>query len=202
MVYCVGLTGNIASGKSTAAAIFSKLGIVIINADEIARKLTAVNQASYKQISEYFGQEILLSDGQINRRQLRDIVFSNQEARQWLEKLLHPLIRKKIEDEITLCDSPYCVIEIPLLIDKINYPYLNKILLINAPIDVQVARVMTRDHCSKEQALAVLSTQADVKVRLKYADDVITNNAELNLFEQQVRKLHELYLEQARQSFL
>lgn len=132
MTYCVGLTGNIATGKSTVATIFKQLEIEVISADCIAKQLTTKGQAAYTEIAAHFGSEILAADGQLNRRSLREIIFADKNERLWLENLLHPLIRKGIEEQISLCKSAYCVIEIPLLVDKVNYPYLNKILLIAA----------------------------------------------------------------------
>lgn len=196
MIFCVGLTGNIASGKTTVSQIFAKLGVNIINADTIAKDLTVINQPAYKEIITHFGSELMLENGQLNRRRLREIIFSNAEERKWLENLLHPLIRHKIKEQIDLCTQSYCIIEIPLLTDKKLYPYLNKILVVHASEEVQISRVMNRDHCSKEQAKAILSTQPDMRVRLNNADDVLLNDFGLNELNNAVTQLHNKYLKE------
>ncbi len=194
MVFAVGLTGNIASGKTTAAKIFSSFGIEVINADRVSKELTAKNTPAYEQIIAHYGPHIVLENGELNRKRMRDIIFSNPDERKWLENLLHPLIRTHLEHRVNLCLTPYCVIEIPLLLDKKKYPYLNKILVITAPQKLQIARVMERDNCSKEQALAILSAQPAENLRLKSADDVIINAAGLDELKQNLEKLHQKYL--------
>lgn len=195
MVFAVGLTGNIASGKTTVAAIFSSFGIEVINADTVSRELTSLNTVAYKKIVNHYGANILLENGEINRRHLRDIIFTDSNERAWLENLLHPLIRTELARRVDACSSPYCIVEIPLLLDKTNYPYLNKILLITASPEVQIARVMERDQCSKEQAEAILSTQPDIKLRIQNADNVINNTADLKSLRNSLEKLHYQYLE-------
>lgn len=194
MVYAVGLTGNIASGKTTAAKIFSSFGVAIINADQVSRELTAKNTVAYKKIVDHYGPDIVLAEGELNRKRLRDIIFSEPNERMWLENLLHPLIRQELEDRVKLCSTPYCVIEIPLLLNKENYPYLNKILVITAPQNIQISRVMERDQCSEEQAVAILSAQPDISLRIKNADDVINNNSGLDALKHKLEQLHFKYL--------
>ena len=198
MIYCVGLTGNIASGKTSAAEIFARLGVDVINSDSVSRELTAHHQSSYKKIVTHFGSGVLLKDGQLNRKRLREIIFSNAEERKWLEDLLHPLIRERIIEEINLSTKPYCIIEIPLIIDKKFYPYLNKILLMSAPKEVQIARVITRDHCSRKQALAVLSAQSKIGTRIENADDILTNDSGFTQLQHAVEHLHHQYLQEAQ----
>ncbi len=194
MVFVVGLTGNIASGKTTVAKIFSHFGVQVINADQISKELTAKNTPAYEQIVDHYGTDVLLENGELNRKHLREIIFSQPNERQWLENLLHPLIRAKIEHLANSCTTPYCVIEIPLLLNKKNYPYLNKILAIIAPRNLQIARVMERDQCSEAQALAILSTQPDDKARLEIADDVIINDSGLGALQHNLEKLHHKYI--------
>ena len=114
LMYCVGLTGTIASGKSTALAYFAELGIATLSADAIARQITTTNAAVLLAIRNYFGDCVFLPSGELNRRALRAIIFSDPQQRQWLEKLLHPLIKQQIQEEIKKITTPYCVIEIPL----------------------------------------------------------------------------------------
>jgi dephospho-CoA kinase len=197
MVFSVGLTGNIASGKSAVATIFSELGIDVINADQISRDLTVIGSPALKEIVNHFGPNVLSKDGSLNRKHLRELIFGNSEERVWLEQLLHPLIRQELERLIKDCDSAYCILEIALLIDKTNYPYLDKILLVTAPQEVQIDRVMQRDHCTKEHALAILSSQPDLATRLKSADDMLVNNTSFEELKYKVEQLHQNYLAQA-----
>ncbi len=194
MVFVVGLTGNIASGKTTAAKIFSSFGIQVLNADQISKELTVKNMPAYEQIVKHYGTDVLLENGELNRKRLREIIFSQPNERQWLENLLHPLIRTQLEHLANSCTTPYCVIEIPLLLNKNNYPYLNKILALIAPKNLQVARVMERDQCSEAQALAILSTQPDDNARVKIADDVIINDSRLGALRHNLETLHHKYL--------
>ncbi|MGL6028617.1 MAG: dephospho-CoA kinase [Legionella sp.] len=197
MVYCVGLTGNIASGKSCVSAVFATFGITVINADNIARTLSAQHGLAYAAIIEHFGRDILLHDQSIDRKKLRTIIFSDAKERLWLEGLLHPLIRQQIEQEIAQCSSTYCMIEIPLLLDKTHYPYLNKILVVIAPVEEQITRVMARDKCTRQQALAVLATQPDNELRIKQADDLIINDAGFDELKSKAAMLHRHYMNQA-----
>jgi dephospho-CoA kinase len=195
MVYSVGLTGGIASGKSTAAELFSELGVQVINADKISRELTAKDQTALNRIVAHYGHEILTETGELNRRALRDIIFSNPKERIWLEQLLHPLIRQKIQEQVEACTTAYCIVEIPLLIDKKLYPYLNRILLVKAPIETQISRVVQRDQCSREQALAILAAQPDMNLRLQNADDVLVNDLRVDELKTAVHNLHQKYLQ-------
>ncbi|WP_115709072.1 dephospho-CoA kinase [Legionella sainthelensi] len=195
MVYCIGLTGDIASGKTTVATLFSQLGIEVISADKISRELTQKEKHIYKIIVAHFGTKILNPDKELNRSQLREIIFSNPKEREWLEQLLHPLIRKKIKEIVVRCSTPYCIVEIPLLITKHNYPFIDRVLLITAPIETQLARVMQRDQCSKEQAQAILSVQPNMNLRLNNADDVVVNDLKIEDLTTTVNNLHRQYLQ-------
>jgi dephospho-CoA kinase len=196
MSYCVGLTGNIASGKTTAANIFRKLGVLVIEADKIAKELTEVQSPVFKEIVRHFGSKVLDVHGEINRRYLRSLIFSQPKERLWLEHLLHPLIRQRIKEAVAQCKQPYCVVEIPLGIDKINYPYLNEILLITAAKETQIARVMARDHCLAEEAEAILAIQPHVNERLDSAEEVLVNEGSIEELTLDIESLHQKYLKQ------
>ncbi|MCW8418747.1 dephospho-CoA kinase [Fluoribacter dumoffii] len=198
MVYCVGLTGGIGSGKTTVAELFSRLGIEVIHADKISRELTQKDKSAYKRILEHYGNRILLDDGELDRSKLREIIFSAPKERDWLEHLLHPLIREVIKQRVAASLSPYCMIEIPLLISKEAYPYINRILLLCAPEELQISRLMQRDQCSKEQAQAILAAQPDIEKRLDSADDIVINNRDIEQLSQKVNDLHYTYLQESK----
>lgn len=195
-MYCIGLTGSIASGKSTVAALFETLGIDVISADHIAKALVSTGQPALQQIINHFGTSVLTKEGELNRRYLREVIVTNAEDRLWLENLLHPLIREKIQQDIGHCKSRYCIIEIPLLTDKSIYPYLNRIVLVVADTETQITRIMSRDHCSREQACALLeTTRADEDKRFAIADDIVVNDASIKTLQTQIEKLHANYLQ-------
>ncbi len=197
-MYCIGLTGTIASGKSTIAHYFQHLGIDMISADQIARQLVTPGTTAFTCIINHFGHELLTSTGELNRKALRELIINDARQRQWLEQLLHPLIRKKIQQAVARCTSAYCIIEIPLLINKQDYPYLNRILLVLADKDTQIARIMTRDNATHDAACAILATTQHLDEQRKaIADDIIMNNTSIQDLNIQLTQLHTLYLRQA-----
>lgn len=197
MKYCVGLTGAIASGKSTVAHYFNQLGIQIINADTVAKQLVSMGTYSYQQIVNRHGPSILTEEKQLNRKKLRELIFNDADERLWLEQLLHPQIRLQLIKEINETTSPYCMAEIPLLKNKKDYPVLNRVLLVMSPLETQIQRIIIRDHCTKNQALAIIKTQPSIEDRLKLADDVLINDCDLNALENKVNQLHTQYLQLA-----
>jgi dephospho-CoA kinase len=198
-MYCIGLTGQLASGKSTVATYFSKLGVDVINADLIAKELTVSNQPAFTEIINHFGQSVLTTTGELDRRRLRQLIFNDTHERLWIEKLLHPLIRNEIIRKINEVKTPYCLIEIPLLTDKAHYPYLNRVLLVQAEPEQQISRFMTRDNGTREEALAIVATQASKNEHRTLADDVLFNTGSLADLKHHVEELHANYLSRAHQ---
>lgn len=194
MVYCIGLTGHLASGKSTVAHYFAQLGVDVIHADEIAKELTARNQPAYREIIHHFGTAVLTSAGELDRRHMRQLIFSKPDERIWLENLLHPLIRKEIEYKVNQSQAPYCLIEIPLLTERSHYPYLNRVLLVQTTPEQQISRFVIRDNGTKEDALAILATQPDKTKLLKMADDILMNTGSVEGLQEKIRVLHNQYL--------
>lgn len=192
-MFCVGLTGNIATGKSTVANIFKSHGAHLINADQIAKALTLKGAPAYAPMLEHFGPAILLSDGQFDRKKLRQLIFSKLDEKRWLENFLHPLIRKEIEEQIENSSAPYVVLEIPLHFNRENYPYINRVLLVTAPESVQIQRIMERDQCNEEEAKAMLINQPSLEKRLSIADDVIDNTGNQEELMEKINQLHNLY---------
>ncbi|MDP1603817.1 MAG: dephospho-CoA kinase [Legionella sp.] len=196
-MYCVGLTGNIASGKTTAIAFFRELGIAVINADDIARELTRKDEPAFDHIKGYFGESVINQEGELNRRFLRELIFSDAKKRLWLESLLHPLIKEAIIKRVSACESPYCVIEIPLLISRLDYPYLDRILVILADEKEQIKRLQKRDTCERESALAIIASQPNQSARREIADDLLINDDTLEKLRNNLKKLHDKYLQLA-----
>lgn len=201
IVYCVGLTGTIASGKSTVAGYFAEQHIKVINADQLARTLTASSEPAFQAIRQHFGDKIILPNGELDRRQLRHIIVEQPTERYWLEQFLHPLIRQAIQHAINSCCSAYCIIEIPLLTARRDYPYLNRILLVQASSEIQIARIMTRDHCDQTQAVAILAAQPTNDRYQALADDIIVNNGAKSALRDRVFVLHTQYLKNSQAEF-
>ncbi len=199
MTYCVALIGSIASGKSTAARYFRNQKVEVINADEIAKDLVAPETPAWIEITAHFGSDILTTDKQIDRRQLRHRILENSTDRIWLESCLHPRIRQAIQEKIKHTRSPYAVIEIPLLKERQSYPYIARILLIQAPVSDKVARIIKRDGCTEKEALRFLHIQQELEgTQQKLADDVIKNDSSLQKLEEKLAKLHKHYLKAAK----
>jgi dephospho-CoA kinase len=190
----IGLTGGIGSGKSTVAQLFAKHGAAIIDADAIARDLTQPHCPAYAAIVAHFGKNIAAEDGTLDRKKLRNTIFQNPSQRDWLEKLLHPLILQTIEQKITTLTTPYCICIVPLLFETGPFPFIQRTLVIDAPEVSQIDRVMARDHLTRAEVAAIIQTQITREVRLAKADDVISNEGNENALASQVEKLHQLYL--------
>ncbi|MEX2367688.1 MAG: dephospho-CoA kinase [Pseudohongiellaceae bacterium] len=195
--YIVGLTGGIASGKSTVADIFASHGIEIIDADVIARELVARGTASLGKITEYFGADILTDSGELDRNRLKNIIFNDSEAKLWLEGLLHPLIRQEIDKKIRSARSDYVILVVPLLLESGQYEFVNRVLVVDAPEELQITRTMQRDGISRDAARKIIGAQMPGTKRLALADDIIQNHQSLAKLKQEVSKLHEFYRQQS-----
>lgn len=195
----IGLTGGIGSGKSTVANLFAKLGIEIIDTDQLAREVVNPGTAALQKIAEHFGAEILTAQNTLNRKQLRAIIFQHPEQREWLENLLHPLIRHAMRKHALHAKSSYCIVVIPLFVESKSNDLINRVLVIDAPEQLQLARAMQRDGMTAAQATAILKSQASRTRRLAAADDVIHNDKDMLNLEQQVLRLHKKYLKLAEQ---
>ena len=190
----IGVTGGIASGKTTIANIFASYNIDIIDADIIARDIVAQGSPALKQIKQHFGTDIILECGALNRAKLRHIIFSVQQEKDWLNALLHPLIRQQITRAISLASSPYCLLVAPLLLENKMQNMVNHILVIDAEPQTQIQRTMARDNNSHQQAQAIVNAQINRQQRLEFADDIIKNNDSLNDLTNDVKSLHYKYL--------
>ncbi len=192
----IGLTGGIASGKTTVSNLFSKLDVPVIDTDLISRQLLELNQPGYQKVVEHFGDTLLNGDQQIDRRNLRRIVFNDEGEKHWLEATLHPIIFRQTRHQIEHHeDAAYVIVVIPLLFETDFQSLVNRILVIDCRAETQIKRLMTRDGIELSLAQQMLAQQWDNDARLKLADDVIHNDdepdMELNL---QVTKMHQKYL--------
>ncbi len=191
----IGLTGGIASGKSTAAQIFQSLGVPVIDADDIAQELLRPGTDTAATVARLFGPRILDHQGNIDRSALRKYIFSNSNARHTLEATLHPLILSHIRQKLdTLENTPYAIVMAPLLIESGLARDMDRILVIDCPVKLQLERLRTRDTESKPQALRIMAAQASRKDRLAAADDIIVNDGDRATLATVVRNLHRYYL--------
>lgn len=197
MVFRVGLTGGIASGKSTVSQLFAAHGIDIIDADIIARELCQPGKVAYHTIVERFGKQFLLEDGQLNRPALRELIFSDPQSRQQLENILHPAIRQQMFQQADKSNSPYCILVIPLLIEANLQSSVDRVLVVNVDSQSQLSRLQKRDKLSAAQASQQIAAQLGPAQRLQYADDIIDNSAANDSLKFQVSQLHALYCQLA-----
>ena len=197
--YRVGLTGGIASGKSTAAKFFDALGVPILDSDQVARDVVEPGQPPLERLVERFGPSILTPDGHLDRPALREIVFSDPKARADLEALTHPAIGAAMEARSASAGGPYQILVIPLLVEKNLSAHVDRVLVVDCEEQAQIRRLRARDGSTLEQAKAILNAQASRAARLKAADDVIHNDTDMNAVRNQVTALHARYLDLSQQ---
>ena len=190
----IGLTGGIGSGKSTVARLFAERGIPIIDADLLAREVSRPGTPAFAAIVNHFGKEILLANGDLDRAQLRHLIFTDTKQRLWLEDLVHPLIRDKIEQQIAQLKAPYCVAVIPLLLEVKPYPFIDRILVVDAAESLQLQRAAARDQSNAAEIEAIVKSQINRQHRLAQAHDVIVNDGSVADLVPQVESLHQQYL--------
>jgi len=198
----IALTGGIGSGKSSVATLFKELTINVIDADAIARDIVKQKTNSLQQIINHFGKEFLLNDGNLDRVRLRQLIFDEPNEKQWLENLLHPLIRQEIQKKCSNVKSAYCIVVIPLLFETAkdeNHEDIDRILVVDANEELQIKRVMDRDRCQRETVLKIMATQVPRQKRLHLAHYVILNEGNLIHLKNQVLKFHDKFLEIATQ---
>jgi dephospho-CoA kinase len=195
--FVVGLTGGIASGKTTVANLFAEYGIDLVDADVIAREVVSIGFDGLKAITEHFGQAILLTDGSLDRAALRAQVFDNPEQRLWLNNLLHPMIRQKMLDQVQVSASAYVIMIVPLLFENHLDSLVDTTLVVDIAPELQISRTMQRDGVSKQQVELILASQMTREQRLAQADNIIDNQGEYQMLRSQVSHLHQQYLQQA-----
>jgi dephospho-CoA kinase len=190
----VGLTGGIGCGKSTVAEIFASRNTPILDADAIAHQLVETGQPALTQIQQEFGEHILNPDGSLNRSALREQIFSDLKQKQQLEKILHPLVYATLQAKLDQLSAPYCIISIPLLFETNMTHFVDRILVVDCPIEAQIERVKNRDKLTLERIQSIIDSQVSRSFRKINADDLINNSGTDYRLAEQVKKLHNLYL--------
>jgi dephospho-CoA kinase len=195
--YRVGLTGGIASGKTTVANLFAALGASIVDTDLLAREVVAPGTALLAEIAAHFGAGVLSPDGSLDRRALRERVFTDAAERRWLEERTHPAIRTLTDARCDAATGPYCLVAIPLLVETQGQGRFNRVLVVDCDPEIQVARLMARDGISREAAAKMLAAQVSREARLAVADDVIRNDGDVAALRDQIEQLHREYVLQS-----
>ncbi len=190
----VGLTGGIGSGKSTVSSLFEELGTPVIDADAVAREVVQPGEPALAELVSSFGPDILDPDGRLDRRRLRERVFREPALRHRLESILHPRIKQIMEARVARLEHPYVLLSIPLLLEAQQTDMVDRILVVDAPHELQIRRTCARDQTSAERVTAIMDTQVDRETRLAAADDVIVNDAGLRDLRLAVERLHTRYL--------
>lgn len=190
----VGLTGGIASGKSTVADLFAELGVAVIDTDIIAREVVVPGQPALEEIRHAFGESVIEDDGTLDRNAMRRLVFRDPEARRRLEAILHPRIQQETKRQSDEVRGAYQIIAIPLLVESSLKSFVDRILVVDCDEKTQIRRLLARDAESEDQARRILAAQSSREERLAIADDVVRNDGSLADTERQVAALHERYI--------
>jgi len=194
----VGLTGGIGSGKSAAADEFARLGATVVDTDAIAHELTGPDGAAIPEVRRLFGSVFVDGTGAMDRGRMRELVFSDPAQKQRLETLLHPMIRAESDRRIASATGPYVLHVVPLLVESPGYrERVGRVLVVDCPEELQVARVRQRSGLPEEEIRRIIASQIQREKRRAAADDVIDNSGPVSALQQQVRKLHEIYLQLA-----
>ncbi len=195
-MFSIGLTGGIGSGKSTVADLFTARGVPLVDTDRIAHQVTASGGVAMPLIAGEFGDDFLTPDGALDRAKMRTLVFADDTAKARLERIVHPLIRAETERQRSRTGGPYHIVVVPLLVEAGDWATrVSRVLVVDCPVDTQIARVMKRNGFTREQVLAIVAKQATRDARLAAANDVIVNDdATLDTLAREVDALHARYL--------
>jgi dephospho-CoA kinase len=194
----VGLTGGIGSGKSAAADEFARLGATVVDTDAIAHELTGPGGAAVAEVKHQFGSEFVDATGAMDRKRMRELVFSDPAQKQRLEALLHPMIRAESARRIGVATGPYTLLVVPLLVESAGYrERVGRVLVVDCPEDLRVARVRQRSALPEAEIRRIIASQVQRDKRMAAADDVIDNSRTIAAMQQRVRELHENYLKLA-----
>ncbi|MEM8661683.1 MAG: dephospho-CoA kinase [Pseudomonadota bacterium] len=193
----VGITGGIGSGKSAVTDRFAKLGIVVVDADIVARQVVEPGSEALTAIAEHFGNDVITPQGDLDRAELRKRVFSDESERLWLEQLTHPLIGSSITEQLRAAASPYSILSSPLLLETNQKDMVDTVVVVDVPETLQVERAARRDTNNEGQIRRIMAAQMPRQKRLELADTIIDNSGSLETLDAEVEKLHQQFLEQA-----
>ncbi len=193
----IGLTGGIASGKTTVSNLFAKFNVPVIDADVIAHALVEPGQPTLELIIQTFGAKIINNDGSLNRVKLRQQIFADSQKRQRLETILHPRIRQTMQEQMAMLRCPYCLLSIPLLLETQMQDMVDRVLVVDCPEQLQRQRLIARNGFSIQEIEQIMKTQANREARLAIANDVIYNGFTLDKLHGQVEAKHRMYCERA-----
>lgn len=194
----VGLTGGIGSGKSAASEHFAALGVDVVDADRVSREVVEPGSEALERIAAHFGRDILLPDGQLDRKTLREIIFRDPAEKHWLESLLHPLIGREIARQLDQAGSDYVILVSPLLLEGEQRRLTDRVLVIDVPEAIQIERTRQRDRTTEDAVRAIMDSQMPRRDRLAGADDVIRNDRDPADLRRDVETLHRKYSELAQ----
>ena len=191
----IGLTGGIASGKTTVCDLFKELSVEIIDADVISHELSKKGGAAFEEIIEAFEDEIIGDDGELDRKKLRSIVFNDNTKKKILERIIHPKVLLSINEKIKASQSVYLIISVPLMIETGMNAMMDRVLLIDCNVETQIQRLIQRDQASREEAIKIIESQASIESKRELSDDRIINNNETSIEELtlKVKELDDFY---------
>ncbi len=201
MSFILGITGGIGSGKSAATQWFESQGITVVDADIVAREVVEPGQPTLQTIQQAFGDWVLLEDGNLDRRALREHIFQFPQARQTLEKITHPAIRQSIIQQLQQAESPYVILVSPLLFETNQHQLTHHTLLVDADEQTQLQRASQRDGQSEEQIRKIIAAQMPRAQKQQLANDIVVNDGLLEHLHQQLKPLHLSYLQRAEHAF-
>ena len=201
MTYCIGLTGGIGSGKSSASSLFQELGAGVVDTDEIAHALTGPGGAAIPEIRRQFGADYIAADGSLDRPKMRRLIFGDPASKKKLETILHPLIRRQSQAQIAAMQQPYTLVVVPLLLETGAYRELiSRVLVVDCSEEQQIARTVQRSRLTADEVRAIMDAQLPRNERLSRADDVLHNDNDIASLRRQAEILHAKYLSLSRQS--
>ena len=191
----IGLTGGIASGKTTVCDLFKELSVEIIDADVISHELSKKGGAAFEEIIEAFEDEIIGDDGELDRKKLRSIVFNDNTKKKMLERIIHPKVLLSINEKIKASQSDYLIISVPLMIETGMNAMMDRVLLIDCNVETQIERIIQRDQTSREEAIKIIESQSSIESKRELSDDRIINNNETSIEELtlKVKEMNDFY---------
>lgn len=192
-MFIVGLTGGIASGKSTVAERFARRGVPVIDADALARQVVEPGQPALQRLIETFGPDILDPNGRLDRERLRQRVFADPDQRRALDRIMHPAIGLAMQQALRAAEGPYVILMVPLLVETGQHRMVNRVLVVDVPEAVQIERLMARDGSDADQAAAILAAQASRAERLAAAHDIVNNAGLPEALDAAIGRLHTAY---------